>query len=433
MAVRAESSSARQLYLYFGILTFLIFLDTPEILLDIPTSYILKDHLHATASQVSMFRLLTGIPLYIGFAFGLVRDLWNPFGWRDPGYFRIFVPLTVGAYAWMALSHLSYSGLLAGMILAMLSSRFVMSAYQGLIALLAQETLMSGRLSALFNIFNFAPQVAVTFASGYAAEHLSPRQTFSLAIALTLPIGLFGFWKPRSVFNHTYEDPHALGTNFAGDVKRLVKHWAIYPAVLINFLWTFNPGFNTPLQFYLTERLHASDAAYSNYLGIYFAAYLPTMLLYGFLCTKMPARKLLWWSAIIGVPQMAPLAFVHSAHLALVIAVPMGLLGGLASAAFIDLAMRSCPPGLQGTLMMLIQSVMMFSLRGSDVLGSWIYGLSRDHGFLYCVTATTVVYALILPAILLVPKELIATADGEVNPALEAAVIAEIGEAGSAV
>jgi hypothetical protein len=95
--------------------------------------------------------------------------------------------------------------------------------------------------------------------------------------------------------------------------------------------------------------------------------------------------------------------------------------------------MRSCPPGLQGTLMMLIQSVTMFSLRGSDVLGSWIYGLSRENGFVYCVTATTVVYALILPAILLVPKELIATADGEVNPALEAAVIAEIGEAGSAV
>ena len=94
--------------------------------------------------------------------------------------------------------------------------------------------------------------------------------------------------------------------------------------------------------------------------------------------------------------------------------------------------MRSCPPGLQGTLMMLIQSVMMFSLRGSDVLGSWTYGLSRDNGFIYCVTATTVVYALLLPAILPVPKELIATADGEVNAALEVAVIAEIGEAGSA-
>jgi len=49
--------------------------------------------------------------------------------------------------------------------------------------------------------------------------------------------------------------------------------------------------------------------------------------------------------------------------------------------------------------MMLIQSIIMFSPRSSDVLGSWIYGLSRDNGFAYCVTARTIVYALILPAI----------------------------------
>jgi len=61
------------------------------------------------------------------------------------------------------------------------------------------------------------------------------------------------------------------------------------------------------------------------------------------------------------------------------------------------------------------------------VVGTRIYGLSPTHGFLYCVIAMTAVYALILPTLLLVPKQLIATADGEANPALEAAVIAEIG------
>jgi hypothetical protein len=34
------------------------------------------------------------------------------------------------------------------------------------------------------------------------------------------------------------------------------------------------------------------------------------------------------------------------------------------------------------------------------------------------VIATTALYALILPLLLLIPKELIATADGEANPAL---------------
>jgi hypothetical protein len=42
------------------------------------------------------------------------------------------------------------------------------------------------------------------------------------------------------------------------------------------------------------------------------------------------------------------------------------------------------------------------------------------------VIATTAVYALILPLILLVPKELIATADGEPNPRVLAEVQEEI-------
>ena len=46
---------------------------------------------------------------------------------------------------------------------------------------------------------------------------------------------------------------------------------------------------------------------------------------------------------------------------------------------------------------------------------------------LYCALTTTAVYSLILPVQLLVPKDVIATADGEPNPQLEAETLAEIG------
>jgi hypothetical protein len=201
-------------------------------------------------------------------------------------------------------------------------------------------------------------------------------------------------------------------------VKRLLKHRAIYPAVLICFLWNFAPGAATPLQFYLTNKLHASDAVYSYYNGIFAVSFIPTFMLYGILCKKVPLNKLLWWGTIIAVPQMIPLAFIHSGNLALLLAVPIGLMGGVATAAYFDLAIRSCPPGLQGTLMMLVEGVFALSARGGDLLGSSIYNSSPSNGFLYCVIATTMVYALILPLILLVPKDLIATADGESNRAI---------------
>jgi len=51
------------------------------------------------------------------------------------------------------------------------------------------------------------------------------------------------------------------------------------------------------------------------------------------------------------------------------------------------------------------------SVRFGDVLGSALYGKYGD--FTVCVIAITVAYALILPLLLLVPKQLIATADGQ--------------------
>ena len=424
---RNGSAHVGQTFLYFGSLTLFLYLATPAgYLVDIQTSYMLKNQLHATATQISTFRLLAGIPVYCAFAFGLIRDLWNPFGLRDRGYFLIFAPLTALAFIWLALSQLSYSGLMVGMFAAMLLSRFVTAAYQGLMALVGQERLMSGRLSALWNLVSYIPVLIGGFASGYISDHLPANATFFLVAGFTGCIAVLGIWKPRSVFSETYDRPQAKGADLLGDVRRLLTHRAIYPAVLINFLWNFAPGSATPLQFYLTNELHASDAVYSYFNAIFSASFIPMFLLYGFLCRKVALNKLLWWGTIIAVPQMIPLLFVQSPNLAMWLAAPIGLMGGIATAAYIDLAMRSCPPGLQGTLMMLVDGVLLLSSRGGDLLGSEIYNSSPTHGFLYCVIATTAVYAMILPLILLVPKQLIATADGEPNPDVEADVKKEI-------
>jgi hypothetical protein len=423
------SQNTRGLLFYFGLLALLVNLVNPGFLLDIPTSYMLKNILHSTASQIAEFRLLTGIPFYLGFVFGMVRDLWNPFDRRDPGYFRLFVPVMALVLAWMGFSRTAYAGLLIGMLLAMISYSFLFAAYQGLMALIGQEALMSGRMSALSNIFLFLPVGAAYFASGFMTEHLTPRQVFLIVVALTATLSVFGFWKPRSVFKHAYDNPHAKGTNFFGDVRRLLKHRAIYPVVLINLLWNFTPGSFTPMQFFLTDQLHASDAIYADFTGLYNLFFLPPILLYGFLCTKFPPRKLLLWSVIIGVPQFIPMAFIHTGRQALMMAVLIGLMGGLANAACIDIAIRACPPGLQGTLMMMIAATFALSSRGGDVLGSWLYGLSPKYGFQYCVIAITVTYSLILPVIPFIPKGITATADGEPNPEEEARVLDEIGEA----
>ncbi len=180
-----SSANTRQTFLYFGSLTLFIYLATPiGYLVDIQTSYMLKNQLGATAEQISTFRLVTAIPVYLAFAFGLIRDVWNPFGLRDRGYFLIFAPATAIVFLGMAFSPVSYQGLYIGMFLAMLLSRFLAAAYQGLMALVGQEKLMSGRLSVVWQHRQLSvPYVAGGFASGYISEkhissNLDPKFTF---------------------------------------------------------------------------------------------------------------------------------------------------------------------------------------------------------------------------------------------------------------
>src|SRR5579883_725968 len=202
---RNNSSSTGQVFTYFSSLTLLYYLAVPTgYLVDIVTAYMLKNQLHASATQVSLFRLLTAIPVYLSFVFGMTRDLWNPLRMRDRGYFLLFGFASAIVFIWMAFSGLSYAGLFIGLLLLMITFRFVGAAYQGLMALVGQEKLMSGRLSALWQIIMSVPYVLGGFAAGYITEHVPYRRTFTILAVLSLLIAAFGFWKPRSVFGGAY-------------------------------------------------------------------------------------------------------------------------------------------------------------------------------------------------------------------------------------
>ena len=430
MAVQAgEAKTTRAVIAYFTPITLLVYLTNPvNQFLDYATSYMLKDHLHASAPEVSMFRLVLAIPVYLAVIFGLTRDLWSPLGRRDRGYFIVFGLVTAAIFAALAFVKLSFGGLLAGMFFATLSFRFVNSGYQGLMALVGQEKLMAGRISALWNAVQTVPLVVGALAGGYVAEHLAPRATFLVVAALTAMIALFGLWKPAEIFAHAYDRPEATGSNLIGDVKRLLKHRAIYAPVLGLFLFQFAPGSNTPLQYFLTDRLHATDAVYAEYNAIFLVAFLPLFIGYGWLCRRFTLRTLLFWGTLLTIPQMIPLAFIHSPAQALLVAAPIGVMGSLLAPALYDLAIRSCPPGLQGALMMLVDGAFFLSYRGGDLLGSWIYNASPKYGFYWDVALTSAVYALILPIVMfLAPRALTERRDGEPLPLIqpdEAAAIA---------
>jgi predicted MFS family arabinose efflux permease len=410
----------RRIFLYLSVLIVLLAFGAPHGgLIDIPISFFLKNRLHLEAHELANFRMLAGIPLYLSFVFGFIRDTWNPFGMRDRGFMLLFGALTAALYVYFAFTPITYVRLLVAVLLLTISFLFVASAQNGLASTVGQQHAMSGQISAVWNVVASVPTVAALIIGGFLSDLLegqnaadAARILFLVGAATMVAVTVYSAWKPTSVFDNLYLERVAV-VRPLNDLKRLAGHWPVYPALLIWLLWNFAPGSTTPLQYYLQNALHGADAQWGQWNAIFAASFIPTFILFGFLSQRLPLKTLLVWGTIVAVPQMVPMLFIDSVTGALIAAAPMGLMGGVATAAYLDLIIRSCPRGLEGTTLMMSNSVFVIISRFGDVLGTNLY----DHygSFTVCVIAITVVYALILPVLLLVPKHLIATADGQTS------------------
>jgi MFS family permease len=416
------SSSVRsRILLYLGVLILLMGFGSPAGgLIDVPVSFFLKNKLHLSAHQVADFRLASAIPLYLSFAFGFIRDTWHPLGMRDRGFMVLFGSICAAVYVVFAFIPVTYMTLLIAVILLTTAFLFVAAAQAGLTSTIGQQHVMSGQVSAMWNIFLSVPTLAAFAIGGVLSDQLegknadtAARILFLVGAAIMGTVAVYSLWKPKSVYDNVHVETGPRAHPWT-DFKRLVRHWPAYPALLIWLLWNFAPGSQTPLQYYLQNQLHSNDAQWGLWNAIFAASFIPTFMLFGVLCQRFSLRPLLFWGTVFAVPQMVPLLFIHTVTGALIAAAPIGLMGGVATAAYMDLLIRSCPRGLQGTILMMSTGLYYLVSRFGDVLGTNLY----DHyggvkGFQVCVFAITVVYASILPVLLLVPRRLTATADGQ--------------------
>jgi hypothetical protein len=413
------SAAARgRILTYLSVLILLLGFGAPYGgLIDVPISFFLKNKLHLVASQIAWFRLAAGVPLYLSFLCGLVRDSWSPFGMRDRGYMVLFGAATAALFVLFAFAPFTETTLLAAVIALTVAFLFVSSAQNGLMAQFGQQHVMSGQVSTVFNVVASLPTLGALALGGLLSDQLEGRNgpvasriLFLTGATVMATIALYGLLRPKSVYDNLHKElrPRA---NLFGDLRRLFTYWPVYPALLIWALWQFAPGAQTPLQFYLQDTLHSSDAEWGYWNAIFVVSFIPTFLLYGWLSQRYPLRRLLWWGCVVAVPQMVPLLFIKSAAGALLAAVPIGLMGGVCSAAYTDLLIRSCPRGLQGTVLMASVALYWISSRFGDILGTNLY--DHFHNFTVCVIAITAVYASILLVLVVVPKRLTSTADGE--------------------
>ncbi|WP_394761859.1 hypothetical protein [Phenylobacterium sp.] len=405
-----------RLLLYAGVPILIINFAAPyQGLIGLPITFFLKNRLHLTAPETAKFNLIVSIPLFVGFLFGFIRDRWSPFQ-GDRGHLVVFGAACAALYGVLAYAPPTYAVWVIGGTLLVALMQFVAGAAAGLSSSVGRHHAMSGQMSTVMNVATLAPQVMAMLLGGILAGLLegalavtASRTFFLLGGGLMLVMTAFGALGPKRLFDDALAGAEPVRLNLGADALRLLKTWAVWPVVIIQLLWQFAPGAGLALQYHLANELHASDAQVGAFFAIFYVGFLPVFVLYGFLARRVRLGVLLWIGAVLAVPQMVSLLFIHSPGGALLAAIPMGLLGGMGQAAFTDLAIRSCPKGLEGTMMMLFLALFWISQRFGDLWGAHLYASAGGYNLTLYVTIA--LYAAIPPMLFLVPKAIKAGKD----------------------
>jgi MFS family permease len=408
---RADNSPSTRhaIISYFGLLSLSVGLGTPLTgLAAIPIYYFLKDQLNLSPLRLAIFVSIVSAPIYVGFLFGFVRDRWRPRGWGDRGYLLVGGIVALAAYLWLSSAAINYHQLLWGVLAAAIAYTIISASAQGLMTAVAQAHLMTGSLSVVFLLGVFIPLVVSALLGGWLVEHASARGTFILAGCATAAIIAQAFWRLAEVT--TSERPGSQYESGIAALRRLVAHRPLWPAALIWFLWNFSPGWQTPMFFHLTQTVKISSQLFGTFTAVQWGCFLPTTLLYGVVCRRISLGRLLWWGTLVAILQGPIMFFANSAESAIVVAVAFGLFGGFATAAYLDLIMRSCPKGLEGTGVMLSGAALALASNSGNLFGSWIFARG---GFALAVIVTTMATALIVPVLWWVPANITATREGE--------------------
>lgn len=395
---------------YFLILFLAGGLGTPTGIAAIPISYFLKDALHLSPVDLAMFVAIASIPAYFGFVPGFMRDRFRPRPMGDRAYLLAGAMVALGAYLYLGLaSTIDYRSLLYATLIAGIAYLIVFAAAQALMTGVAQAHLMTGRLSVVSGLGTYVPAVISALLGGWLVAHLPPRATFIIAACVTAAIAAQSLWRLGAVIE--FEQAATNPESGIAALKRLARHRPIWPAALIFFLWNFGPGWQTPMFYHLTETVKVSSQLFGTFTAIQWLFFIPSAMLYAPLCRRITLASLLLWGTLVAILQGPIMFFAQSPTSAIAVAVLYGLFGGFPTAAYVDLIIRSCPKGLEGTgVMLAVTTTLAVASNSGNLLGSWIYSTG---GFAAAVIITTLASALILPVLWWVPREVSATREGE--------------------
>jgi MFS family permease len=380
------------------------------------TTFLYKEVLHLSASQLSMFAIVLGIPAYIQPFVGGWTDIFPLLGYHRRSYYVVGTLGIVLAYAGLAAMH-SYH-LWAVVCLLILSGSFAIFAtvvMNAVMVTIGNRTGNFGRFQSLIVFVPYALSLGYTsHLSGFVAQHWTYTQSYTTAAilaALMLPLVLLMEDQRVGKGNHVEESPQRVeerarerAANQA-KLREAMKSTPLWVTIAYVFYLIITPGPNST--YYFTDGLHLSKQFIGD-LGRWIAVGgLTGMALFASASRRLPVIALVvgaWLTDCVGYPCSMLMRDGASVHWFSLITTATGIIYGLC---LNTIAARACPPGIEGTIYGLAMAAIALAGNLCGLLGNWIYdyfGPLHHHSVTYGWNASLIFGLLFtLPAGLLIP------------------------------
>ncbi len=366
-----------------------------------PLTYYLKV-IGWTPVQVTAYLAVLNFPWIIKPLFGLVSDFVPLFGYRRKSYLIVSSMCAVGAYAWIArLTEPSEFALL------LVLTSYAMASASTLCGALLAENGQSFRLSGMFVsqqwLWFYIAIMASSFVGGALVERLPPTSALQAAagIAAVAPLAVV----LASLFLLHERKVTATRLEMRRTFQSIVsasKSAKLYIVALFLFLYSFAPGFGTPLYYFMTDELKFSQA-YIGILGsIASAGWIAGALVHRWLLRKMSSKALLYLSIVLGTLSAASFLLLADEVTPAIVNFANGAAMMIATIASLTLAADYCPKRSEGFAFAGLMSIMNLSELSSNTVGAFLYEhlFHEQLGPLIIVSAASTAFALVLVPLL---------------------------------
>jgi len=359
------------------------FADLSSGLVNQPLQYLLKEDMGLTATESSSFWALIGLGWAVKPVYGLLSDFFPLFGYQRKSYLLLMSTLGISSWLTLSLFPHRYEFVLILLMLCAATLAFCDVMTDALMVETGRPLGLTGSFQAVqWAAISFA-LVLAQLAGGYLSAHAAPASVFLLSglfPLMTFLATLVLVQEPST----TSSRAHAQATLLS--LEQAMRSRTLWLVAGFLFFWNFSPALGTPLLYYETDVLHFSKVfigvlgALSNAAGIVGA------LLFFFYCQRVSLDRLLRIAVVLGVLSTLGFIGLIGPQSGLIIFFFFGLITQLTHLTILDLAARSCPAHIEGTVFALLMSTLNIGKTGGTALGGWLY----DHTGLIpliCVSA----------------------------------------------